>query len=59
VGQLLPDKGPDWIGIHHHEQNIVPPSKLGVSLFFLFHKGDFRLMIICVSCKYALDLCAG
>jgi hypothetical protein len=29
VGQLLTGKGPEWIGIHHHEQDISPPSKLG------------------------------
>jgi hypothetical protein len=37
AGQLLPGKGPEWMGIRHHEQDIGLPSKLG---FFLssFHK---------------------
>ncbi len=30
VGQLLAGKGPEWMGINHHEQNIGPPSKLGI-----------------------------
>jgi hypothetical protein len=29
VGQLLPDRGPEWMGISHHEQDTAPPSKLG------------------------------
>jgi hypothetical protein len=29
VGQLLTDKGPEWMGIRHHG----PPSKPGISLF--------------------------
>ncbi len=32
-GQLLTGKGPDWMGIHHHEQDIGPPSKLGILYF--------------------------
>jgi hypothetical protein len=36
VGQLLPGKGPEWMGICHHEQNTGLPSKLGFPfLFFL------------------------
>ncbi len=27
VGQLLPDKGPGWMGIRHHEQEADPPIK--------------------------------
>jgi hypothetical protein len=37
VGQLLPGKGPEWMGIRHHEQDIGLPSKLGISTSF--HKG--------------------
>jgi hypothetical protein len=29
VGQLLPGKGPEWMGIRHHEQETGPPSKSG------------------------------
>ncbi len=29
VGQLLPDRGPEWMGIRHNEQETGPPSKLG------------------------------
>jgi hypothetical protein len=32
VGQLLPAKGPEWMGIRHHEQETGPPSK---SVFFI------------------------
>jgi hypothetical protein len=38
VGQLLPDKGPEWIGICNHEQNIRLPSKFEGS-FLSFTKG--------------------
>jgi hypothetical protein len=31
-GQVIPGKGPEWMGIRHHEQNIGLPSKWG----FLF-----------------------
>jgi hypothetical protein len=27
VGQLLTDRGPEWMGICHHEQETGPPSK--------------------------------
>jgi hypothetical protein len=27
VGQLLPDRGPGWMEIRHHEQDAGPPSK--------------------------------
>jgi hypothetical protein len=27
VGQLLPDRGPGWMGIRHNEQEASPPSK--------------------------------
>jgi hypothetical protein len=33
VGQLLTGKGPEWIGIRHHEQDIGRPSKSGMLLF--------------------------
>ncbi len=35
VGQLLPDRGPEWMGIRHHEQKTGPPSKLGFPVIFL------------------------
>ncbi len=34
LGQLLPDRGPEWMGIRHHEQETGPPSKLGVPYYF-------------------------
>jgi hypothetical protein len=52
VGQLLPVKGPEWMGIGHYEQDISLPSKLG--LFSSFSQG-VRLMINCVMCKYKRD----
>ncbi len=27
AGQLLPDRGPEWMGICHHEQETGPPIK--------------------------------
>ncbi len=33
VGQLLPGKGPEWMGIRHHGQDTGPPSKSG-SLYY-------------------------
>ncbi len=38
VGQLLPDKGPGWMGIRYHEQEAGPPSKLSGATF-LMHRG--------------------
>ncbi len=32
-GQLISDKGPEGMVIHHHEQDIGPPSKWGVFSF--------------------------
>jgi hypothetical protein len=32
-GQLIPDKGAEWMGIRHHEQDIGLPSKWGVFPF--------------------------
>ncbi len=52
VGQLLPGKGPEWMGIRHHEQNTEPPSKLGLSFLFLLLTRVFLLTIDCVFCKY-------
>ncbi len=37
VGQLLPGKGPEWMGIRHHEQNTGPPSKS--EFFITFARG--------------------
>jgi hypothetical protein len=34
-GQLLPVRGPEWMGIRHHEQDIGLPSKMGVPYFLL------------------------
>jgi hypothetical protein len=33
VWQLLTGEGPEWMGIHHHEQDTGPPSKLRILLF--------------------------
>ncbi len=40
VGQLQPGKGPEWMGIRHHEQETGLPSKLG--LFFTFAGGSIN-----------------
>ncbi len=34
VGQLLPDRGPEWMGIRHYGQETGPPSKLGFLIIF-------------------------
>jgi hypothetical protein len=56
VGPLLPDWGPGWMGIRHHEQEAGPPSKWGS---FIICKGfNDRLLVhsvninICMSFKY-------
>jgi hypothetical protein len=49
VGHLLLGKGPEWMGIRHHEQNTGRPSMYGVLFFFL---QGVRLMINCMFCKY-------
>ncbi len=50
VGQLLPDREPGWMGVHHHEQEAVPPSKLGFSHRLL--KGFDKIAVYCVNIKY-------
>jgi hypothetical protein len=47
VGQLLPDRGPEWMGIHHHEQETGPPSKLG--FLIIFARGSIKLHVDCVN----------
>jgi hypothetical protein len=47
VGQLLPDRGPEWMGISHHEQETGPPSKTG--FFITFVRGS--IIIACTLCK--------
>jgi hypothetical protein len=34
VGQLLPDSGPEWMGIRHYEHDNGPSSKSGFFIFF-------------------------
>jgi hypothetical protein len=62
VGQLLPGKGPGWMGILHHEEDTGPPSKSG--FFIIFARGSVNncLYIVCISinctlCKYKQDSC--
>jgi asparagine synthetase B (glutamine-hydrolysing) len=52
VGQLLPERGPDWMGIRHHEQETGPPSKLGFLIFFA--RGSITA---CALCRYRLIVC--
>jgi hypothetical protein len=44
-GQLLPDKGPGWMGIHHPEQEAGSPSKWG--FLYCFCKGAINCLYIC------------
>ncbi len=58
-GQLIPDKGAEWIGICHHEQDVSLPSKWGVFSFSL--KRGFvpeKLIMCCVNINIEF-LCAG
>ncbi len=48
VGQLLPDRGPEWMGVHHHQQETSLPSKLG--FFITFARG--LIITACTLCKY-------
>jgi hypothetical protein len=42
VEQLLPGKGPEWTGIHHHEQNTGPlQGSWGFLSFSFFGQGFF------------------
>ncbi len=47
VGQLLPDRGPEWMGIRHHEQETSPPSKSG--LVIILKLGS--ITIACTLCR--------
>ncbi len=53
VGQLLPDTGPEWMGICHHEQGTGLSSKLG--FIIIFTRGSRT--IVCTLCRYRLILC--
>jgi hypothetical protein len=58
VGQLPTDKGPEWMGICHHEQDISPPSKF---VFCTYTRGWLTIIVPCVNiivyvlCKYKRD----
>ncbi len=49
VGQLLPDRGPEWMGIRHHEQETGPPSKLG--FLIIFAGGSIKLHVHSVNIR--------
>jgi hypothetical protein len=49
MGQLLPDRGQEWIGIRQHEQETGPPSKLG--FLIIFARGSIKLHEHCVNIK--------
>jgi hypothetical protein len=34
-GLLIPDKGPGWMGIRYHDQDVDLPSKWGVFFYLL------------------------
>ncbi len=58
-GQLIPSKGPEWMGIHHHEQDIGLPCKWGFFLRFLVQGVMPRIIdYVCVKIKIEF-LCAG
>ncbi len=56
VGQILPDRGPEWMGIRHHEQETGPPSKLGFLIIFargsIITACTMCILINCTFCKY-------
>jgi hypothetical protein len=46
VRAVVSSKGPEWTGIHHHEQDIGLPSKW---VFFFYSTRDYAwILIICV-----------
>jgi hypothetical protein len=47
VRQLLPDRGPEWMGIRHHEQETGPPSKSG--FLIIFARGS--IITACALCR--------
>jgi hypothetical protein len=49
-GQFIPGKGPEWMGIRHHEQDIGLLSKWVFSS--TFDARDYALIIDYVLCKY-------
>jgi hypothetical protein len=49
VEQLLSDRGPEWIGIRHYEQETGPPGKSG---FLIILQGVET--ITCTLCRYRL-----
>ncbi len=50
--QLLPDRGPQWMGIRHHEQEAGPPSKLGFLIIF----ARVSILTAWTLCKYRLNV---
>ncbi len=59
---MLLGKGPEWIGIGHHEQEASPPSKLGFFITFAGGTINDCLYIVqistnCSLCKYKRDSC--
>ncbi len=53
MGQLLPERGPGWMGIRHHEQETGTPSKQG---FLSLLKGFDKIVVHCVNIKYLCDM---
>jgi hypothetical protein len=47
-GQLIPSKGPEWMGIHHHGQDISLPSKWG--LLYLSMQGVIQVTKQLIKC---------
>jgi hypothetical protein len=37
-GTIATSKGPEWMGIRHHEQNIGLPSTVSKEFFSSYHK---------------------
>ncbi len=50
VGQLLPDRGLEWMGICHHEQEIALQVSWGSLLFFA--RGSVKLHVHCVNINF-------
>ncbi len=51
MGQLLPDRGPGWMGIRHHKQGTSLPSTVRRGSL-LFCKGFGKVVVYCVNIKY-------
>ncbi len=57
-GQLIPGKGPEWMGIRRHEQDVSLPSKWGFLFAFKARGYAQIIVIVCyVNIKMEVFVC--